>query len=187
MPLRKIYASLSLLFAFSATAQTATTEKSMYNVQTGFLGVYASHEAGLGGSFALRTEIGLDAALFGGFNSDNLVLTPVIRLEPRWYYNLGKRSEKGKSINNNSGNFLTLALIYHPDLFVISQYDNINVPNQIDIVPKWGIRRSIAGSNFNYELGIGLGYKYYFLKQYGYKENRGEAALDLHIRIGYTF
>lgn len=35
--------------------------------------------------------------------------------------------------------------------------------------------------------GIGIGYKYYFLKQYGYKENEGEATLDLHIRIGYTF
>ncbi|HYD91816.1 MAG TPA: hypothetical protein VEA37_10065 [Flavobacterium sp.] len=188
MPLKKFYSFILLTFTFLSSAQTATVEKSVFNAQAGVLGVYASHEAGLAGSFALRTEVGLDAVLFGNYNYKlDVALTPVIRLEPRWYYNLAKRGEKGKSTANNSGNFLTLALIYHPDLFVVSGYDNIYVPDQIDIVPKWGIRRHIAGSNFNYELGIGIGYKYYFLKQYGYKENEGEATLDLHIRIGYTF
>ena len=57
----------------------------------------------------------------------------------------------------------------------------------MSIIPKWGLRRNIAKSNLNFEVGVGFGYRFYFLKQYGYSKNDGETALDLHLRIGYTF
>ena len=76
---------------------------------------------------------------------------------------------------------MALGINYFPDWFVISNDGNTSVPNQISIIPKWGIRRTIAQSNFNYELGIGFGRRFYF------DSKEWETAADLHVRIGYTF
>jgi len=32
-------------------------------------------------------------------------MTPVLTLEPRWYYNLNQRYAQSKNIKNNNGNF----------------------------------------------------------------------------------
>jgi hypothetical protein len=185
---------LFIVFLISNFTQSQNTnnnlEKSIFNLQTGVLGTWLNNEIKILPNFALRSEIGLDAGLFTrDFSNSNTTtfLTPVINFEPRWYYNINKRSKNNKTVKNNSANFFTTSISYHPDWFVISSNENLNVYNQLSLIPKWGIRRSIANSNFNFEAGIGLGYRYYFLKQYGYSKNDGETALDLHLRIGYTF
>lgn len=184
-----IYGAFFLLIFQSNYSQNNGVEKSIFNIQTGVLGSWLNNETKISNKFALRSEIGLDAGIFGGEINDNsgFFLTPVINIEPRWYYNILKRENKNKPINNNNANFLTTSISYHPDWFVISNKNNINIYNQLSIIPKWGIRRNIANSNFNFEAGIGFGYRFYFLKQYGYSKNDGETALDLHLRIGYTF
>ncbi len=113
-------------------------------------------------------------------------MTPVIKLEPRWYYNLNKRVTKSKNINGNSGNFLTLQTNYNPNWFVISNYDHLEVPNQISIIPTWGIKRNI-GNHLTYETGIGIGYRYVLAKRAGYIKNEEEEAFNLNLRIGYRF
>lgn len=174
--------------AFMANAQEAGVEKSIFGIQTGVYGLWLHNEARLSDEIALRTELGFDSGLFGrSYNEGTgFLMAPVITLEPKWYYNLQKRSRKLKNIGGNSGNFLSLKTSFNPDWFVISNSDNIQVPNQISIIPTWGIRRNI-GRYFNYEAGIGLGYRYIFAKSAGYLENEGEAAVNPHIRIGYRF
>lgn len=164
-------------------------EKSIFNIQTGVLGTWVNNETKLTSSLALRSEIGLDAGIFGGEMNGNtgVFFTPVINFEPRWYYNINIRENNRKNTTNNSANFFTTSISYHPDWFVISNKDNLYVTNQLSILPKWGIRRNIAKSNFNFEAGIGLGYRFYFYKQNSFSKNDGETALDLHLRIGYTF
>ena len=168
----------------TAKSQTASVEESTYGIQTGVLGIWAHNETKLSNQIALRAEIGMDAGFRGGsfYPKTGYLMTPVITLEPRWYYNLEKRQSKSKSITGNSGNFLTLQTSYTPNWFVISNYDNLNIVNDVSIIPTWGIRRNI-GKHFNYETGIGLGYRYIFDKQ----ENKSDAVLNLHLRIGYRF
>lgn len=188
--MKQIFYGVFFLLVFQTNhSQNKGVEKTLFNLQTGILGTWLNNETKITNKFALRSEIGLDAGIFGGEINDNsgFFLTPVINIEPRWYYNILKRENKNKQINNNSANFLTTSISYHPDWFVVSNNNNINVYNQLSIIPKWGIRRNIANSNFNFEAGIGFGYRFYFLKQYGYSKNDGETALDLHLRIGYTF
>ena len=103
---------------------------------------------------------------------------PNIRIEPRLYYNLDKRAEKGKDISHNSGNFFGIALNYRPDVVLFSN-SNLGAIESFSIVPKWGIRRNI-GKNLHYEAGAGLGFRHE--TDYG---NYGE--IDLHLRIGYSF
>lgn len=187
--MKKIVCSLCFLaLSFTANSQDTSVAQSTYGIQMGVLGIWGHNESKLTNSIALRTEIGLDAGIWGGsfYPKTGYLMTPVIRFEPRWYYNLGKRVRKSRTISGNSGNFLSLQTNYHPNWFVISNYDNIEVADQVSIIPTWGIRRNI-GKHFTYETGIGLGYRYIFAKSVGYAENEGEMALNLHLRIGYRF
>lgn len=190
-----------LLFAFllskSAFAQdnqqTPSVEKSIFNVQTGAVGAWVSYEARLSNRWAVRAEAGLDLWYYETFNWSSVgesekgtCLVPSLNIEPRWYYNLNKRANKGKHIENNSANFVTVAFKYYPDLFVIGGPDYLYVPDQISIIPKWGIRRAIAKSNFNYELGFGVGPIFYLNNDNTFR-SQSDVTIDLHARIGYTF
>jgi hypothetical protein len=182
---------LTLIFCgltIVAKSQNASVEKSTYGIQTGILGIWAHNERKLSNQIALRSEIGFDTGIFGGtfYDRTGYVLEPVITVEPRWYYNLNKRVKKNRRVDGNSGNFISLKTSYHPDWFVISNYDYVRIVSDISIVPTWGIRRNI-GNHFTYETGIGIGYLYYFAKNAGYLENKSDVAVNLHLRMGYRF
>jgi len=179
-----IFCGLTLI----AKSQNVSVEKSTYGIQTGFLGIWVNNEIKLSNQIALRSEIGFDSGIWGGdfYDGTGFLLTPVITLEPRLYYNLNKRVSKSRRIDGNSGNFISLKTSYHPDWFVILNKDNVSVISDISIIPTWGIRRNI-GKHFTYETGIGIGYRYVFAKQAGFLENESEAAVNLHLRIGYRF
>ncbi len=175
-------------FALMSKSQNASVEKSTFGIQTGFLGIWAHNESKLSNQIALRSEIGFNGGIWGGslYDKTGFVAAPVVTLEPRWYYNLNKRKTNDKTIDGNSGNFFSLNTSYHPNWFVISNYDNIKIASNISIIPTWGIKRNI-GSHFTYEAGFGIGYLYYFAKNVGYSENKGEVGVNLHLRIGYRF
>lgn len=167
---------------------TPSVEKSVFGAQAGLLGIWVNNEAKLTNAIALRSEIGFDGGFWGGsfYPKNGYVFTPIIAVEPRFYYNLGSRTRKNKSIKNNSANFISLKTSFHPDWFTISNYEKVSIVSDLSIIPTWGIRRHI-GNHFNYETGIGVGYRYYFAKSAGYSKNESDAAVNLHLRIGYTF
>lgn len=157
-----------------------SVEKTIFGIQSGLLGIWAHNESRLSNEFALRSEVGLNFGLIGGEvnGGTKFISAPGFSVEPRWYYNLEKRNNKGKSILNNSANFFTVNFGYIPNKETSSFY----VPQQFTIIPKWGIKRSI--NHFTYELGIGLGYRKYLETNYS---KTSDAAVDLHLRLGYTF
>ena len=169
-------------------SQTPSVEDITFGVQTGFLGAWVYNETRISDQITLRGEIGFDSGFWGGdyYDKSGYVFTPSITVEPRWYYNLSKRLKASKEVSQNNGNFIALRANYHPDWFVISNYDDINIISDISIIPTWGINRTL-GTHFNYEVGIGIGYRYIIAKQAGYSSNESEAALNLHLRIGYHF
>ncbi len=171
-----------------AKSQNVSVEKSTFGVQTGFLGIWAHNESKLTNQIALRTELGLDTGIFGSDvnDFDGLILVPAITLEPRWYYNLNKREKKSRRTDGNSGNFISIKTTFHPDWFIISNQDNINVISDISIIPTWGIRRNV-GTHFTYETGIGIGYVRYFKEDNVILLNESDVAVNLHLRIGYRF
>lgn len=168
--------------SFSQEKNNISVEKSIFGVQTGILGFWAHNEFRLSNEIALRSEVGLDLGISANSNDTKTVLIPSFRIEPRWYYNLKKRVEKGRNISKNSGNFLALNLTYNPDWFYIGGEKNVEIISILAIVPKWGIKRTI-GKHFTYEAGIGLG-GFIVLNDY---ETDNNIALDLHARLGYTF
>ncbi|MBP4143238.1 hypothetical protein J3S90_15665 [Flavobacterium sp. P4023] len=183
---KKILFSLIIcLIFFAGNAQTASVEKSTYGIQTGLLGIWIHNEMRLTNQIALRTELGMNAGIFGGdfYPQTGFLMTPVITVEPRWYYNLENRQSKSKNISGNSGNFVSLQTSYHPNWFVISNYDNLKTFNLLTIIPTWGIKRNV-GEHFTYETAIGIGYGHQFREAYGDLEG---VTANLHLRIGYRF
>ncbi|ACU03194.1 hypothetical protein [Pedobacter heparinus] len=169
-------------------AQEAKVEKSVFGVQTGYLGLWVNNESRLADKFVIRTEVGFDAGFWANsfYDQTGFLMAPVLIVEPKYYYNMAKRLEKGRNISDNAANYLSIKTSYHPDWFVVSNYDNINVISDISIIPSWGIRRNL-GKNFNYELGLGLGVRYIFAKQAGYAENEINLADNISFKIGYKF
>jgi len=169
-----------------ASSSAVSVEKSIFGIQTGFLGIWINNEARLSKSIVLRSELGFASKIrFGSNQKAGFLMTPVVRLEPRWYYNLKKRTSKGKRIDGNSGNFLALQMSYYPGGTAISNYDNVNINPTVSISSLWGIKRDI-GDHFNYEVAFGLGYAHYFPDKAGYREGSG-VIFGLLLRIGYRF
>ncbi|WP_397446008.1 hypothetical protein [Polaribacter sp. R77954] len=174
----------------TSKSQNTSVEKSTFGLQTGVLGVWVYNEVKLSNTIALRTELGFDFGIWETTFYDDydspFLLTPVIVVEPRFYYNLKKRSESSKRIDGNSGNFFALKMGYHPDWFVLFNADNAPIVSDFSIIPTWGIRRNI-GEHFNYEAGIGVGLSHTFAERAGYSEDKTEMELNMHLRIGYRF
>jgi len=180
-----LFSLIITLISILGHSQTASVEKSTYGIQTGLLGIWVHNEMKLTNQIALRTELGMNAGFFGGYfyPKTGFLMTPIITVEPRWYYNLEKRQSKSKNISGNSGNFVSLQTSYNPNWFVISNYNNLKTFNLITIIPTWGIKRNI-GKHFTYETAIGVGYGHQFRE--GYLDLEG-IAIDLHLRVGYRF
>jgi hypothetical protein len=185
---RKLFVIVWLGIAISAQSQDVRVEKSVFGVQTGFLGIWGHGEFRISNKFALRIEAGLDGSFWDGtmFEKTGFVLEPVITIEPRWYYNLAEREHKSKSVRRNSGNFISVKCSFQPDWFVISNDDYVNRSRDIVIIPTWGIRRNM-GKHFNYEAGFGVGYQYIFDSQTGGPENEGSVAYNVLLRAGFNF
>ncbi len=186
--MKQVLICIFFIIPIIANCQIGNIEKSKYSVQTGFLGLWFQNERKVSNTVALRLEIGLDASLFGGlfYPKSGYLLASVLTIEPRYYYNLVGRKKKGKNIANNSGNFLSIKTSYIPNWFTISNYDNVQQIQNISMIPMFGIRRHI-GNHFNYEAGIGYGYRHYFDNVDGNKISETEFAGNLLLRIGYTF
>lgn len=186
--MKKIFiASALCLLSFSVKSQNASVEDNVFGIQTGLLGIWFHLETKLSDKFVLRGELGFDGGFWLGSYVDNgFVLTPVITAEPRFYYNLNKRVKQSKGIDGNSGNFISLKTSFNPDIFTISNHENVSIIPRLQMIPTWGIRRNI-GNHFNYEAGFGIGYYKEFYKQSGYTYNDSGTAVNLHLRIGYRF
>jgi len=191
---KKLIASVLFATTFTMNAQetiveqTAGVEKSVFSVQTGLVGVWANNELRLSNQFALRIEIGMELLAFENSITDETKYggVPTFSIEPKWYYNLEKRVRKGKNINGNSGNSFSLKISYFaPNAFLISSMDNFIGADQINIIPKWTLRR-VYGKHFIFETGFGLGPAIPVGKYAEYAE-KNNIFIDLHARIGYCF
>jgi hypothetical protein len=182
----KKYIVLMCLFAFcvsNSQNSEVNIEKSIVTFQLGTVGVWINNEIRLSDEIALRTEIGLYTEIVKGIG---FFMAPEITLEPRWYYNIKKRVFKKLDTSNNGANFLTIRTNFRSSIFEISNYDENRAENSIAFIPKWGIRRNL-GTNFNYELGLGIGYLSFINQKYFTVSDSDGIIIDLHVRIGYNF
>lgn len=189
--MRKILLCFMMLVAtFNLMAQDKQeigVENSVSGIQIGFLGIYGYHEQKLTPMLALRAEVGLDVGVINSpLIETKTMFYPKISMEPRLYYNLRKRAEKGKNIQNNAGNFVSIYTTYRPSWFTIPSDNDVKIIPDLFIAPTWGMKRNLS-EHFNYELGAGLGYYQTFAKSQGFPRDKYQLGVNLVLRIGYVF
>ncbi|TVZ26537.1 hypothetical protein JM83_1506 [Gillisia sp. Hel_I_86] len=156
---------LALLALFSITSYGQ--EKNTYNTEKvwriNFLNPAVELEIPTGNysTFSSAIGIGYGGAYpdleFGGGSGLIYIIAPFLDLQQKWFYNLNKRLSKDKSVNNNSGNFISLRMITRGN----SIADNVNRTSDFDFAvgPTWGFQRKY-GENFH--LLFDVGPQYYF-------------------------
>ncbi len=148
------------------------------------VGLGANYEWAIINQFSIQAHANYGFTFY--FNSDDVksVSSLSFGVEPRYYYNFNKRNKAGKNTKHNSANFISLQASYSPDLLTHSNTKtNNSINKQSSIAPSWNMRRNIASSNFNYELGAGLGFNTVY---YENRSNENSTTLNLNIKIGYT-
>lgn len=157
---RFIILQLFVLTSISAVCQDGL-KSSQLKANLILFGASASYEK----SISKRTSLNFEASLNYGFffsgsdafgNNFGYTLAPALSIEGRHYYNLSKRLRKGKSIANNSGNFLSATLNYS---FTPVAYNNMYNNPVVSITPSWGIQRKI-GRRFSLETLLGVSFWY---------------------------
>lgn len=157
-------------------------EKRMFGAQVGLWGIYGHYEYQVSQNSTLRSEAGLDLSLSGSGNDWYYFLAPMLALEPRWYYSMNRRVTNGRNTQNNSANYCSVQLRFHPEMAIITNAGSGQVVPDLSIIPNWGLRRSF-GQHLNMEFASGFGWMWTF---YEYKTD-SELAFNLTLRLGLDF
>ena len=157
----KVILVLGLLCIFSQlnaqesySAATPSVEKSIFSIQGGYFGGWINNEFKISNQFSLRTELGIDFTRKFSVEPTwtELDHQTSINIEPKWYFNLKKRFDKGRDIRNNAGAYLSLRVN-------IPTYSSTS-SSWISLAPTIGLRRNI-GAHFHIEGSAGFSMYHY--------------------------
>jgi hypothetical protein len=168
--------------------------ESLHSVNVGYPDVGYSYEHALGKQFSINVEAGANWSFQYGANnvestpivqvpninqpkeytknSTEITFSPILQLEPRYYYNVNKRF-KGDRFTNNSASFFCISSGVRLDRFSFR-----NNASEFYLVPKWGFRRAM-GNHFIFESKIGGGLQF--------RQQVTKFVPGLDIKFGYVF
>ncbi|AWG20055.1 hypothetical protein FFWV33_00225 [Flavobacterium faecale] len=146
--------TIVFLFAKLGIAQTVKVSERLFKVN--ILSPGLGYEWGVGSNSTFNVDMNLS---LGGVNDNNgqlkVLAVPFVRGQYRFYYNLDKRLDKGKSITGNSGGFVAPSISYYGkpinDDFHISTLDGFTAG------AVWGFQKTYK-SGVNLGANAGLGY-----------------------------
>jgi hypothetical protein len=153
---KQIFLLLGFLALSTTNAQEKpSVEKNQFKINVLLPGVVYEH--GFNEKNTLYSEISTGFAFRSNSSLGSAhAFYPNINEQFRHYYNLDKRTAKGKVTAKNSGGFVALNAIYN--FQSISSNESVLYSNpSITIAPVWGFQRTYKG-NFNLGLNMGIGY-----------------------------
>ncbi|MEO6583807.1 MAG: hypothetical protein ABIO05_05755 [Ferruginibacter sp.] len=168
--------TIGTLSCFSQSEDTVL-KKDIISIDIGFVGVWINYEKHIKKLFTLKSQVGLEGGFLVGSSVNYFILTPTLRLEPRYYYNFNRRVNAGKKTSYNASNYLALTMMYIPNLFSISNVSGLEVEKGFSLIPKFGIKRTL-GQRMNFEFAIGAGP--------WFSESGQKGTVGLDIRYGYN-
>lgn len=157
-----ILVSLLVLFPFLSFSQNDINIETEKVWRVNFLnpavelevptGEYSTFSSALGAGYG-----GGYPDLTSGGNGFIYIITPFADIQQKWFYNINKRNRQGKTIDNNSGNFVSLRFITRGN----SIAENRRRTSDFDfaIGPTWGLQRKYGKS---FHLLFDIGPQYYF-------------------------
>jgi hypothetical protein len=157
--------------------------QSLHNVNVFLFGLGYNYEQAIISNLSISAgaAVHLNAGYsYDWFTSDSKTwwgLYPSISIDPRWYTNFKKRAKKGKNINNNSADFVSLLFEYYPSKALIGT-DELYF-STLMVSPRWGMRRSFFDQRFFIEFAAGL--------NFGITEEYTNNGLHLSLKAAFAF
>ncbi len=177
--MKKILTIGVLIFSNLLWAQSDTDAFKNYSrINLGLHGLELSYELPVSKKFVWENTlgIGMGSNINGSivqYSFNFLKLSPFLKSELKYIYNVHKRKAKGKNTLNNSGNYIGFQTKYS-----FGNSDD-TLQNQTLLTElHWGIQRSL-GKRFIFNTHIGLGY----LKDF--ESDNGKISPTLGLRFGY--
>lgn len=170
-------------------AYSQSEKKDFFEANIHLVGAGISYEKSFSEKFALRSSLEYDGSLSFRKNfhttgsTITFVMQPTVKIQPRYYYNINKRMQSGKSIRFNAANFISVDIAYKSSELNISNKDYYMLET-LAFGTAWNLRRNISNSNFIYEASAGIRYDYFF--EEFYNKNNGITP-ELRAKIGYVF
>jgi hypothetical protein len=165
---------LLVLSSFVQAQDSASVEKNQFKINVLLPGFV--YEYGINNKNTLYSEL---SAGFGYSSNDfgeNWSFYPYIQEQFRHYYNLEKRTAKGKVTSHNSGNFVAMAAYYNfKSITTNDSYSSSN--SSMIIAPVWGFQRTYK-HKFNLDLNMGAGY--------AFSKNDSEFVPVLNFTLGWV-
>jgi hypothetical protein len=158
--MKKIILLIPILgFLHSSFAQTKKLENKLSSIAKIDLGLQ-----GIGFTYEPRISNGvttdLSAGIGGGYNIaegsiDYQLLKPALYFSatPKYFYNIKKRINQGKTVRYNSGNYVGVRFTFNTPLYKKSDI----IRNSILANIHWGIQRAIS-NHWTINSHIGIGY-----------------------------
>jgi hypothetical protein len=160
----------------------AAKTQSNHFIDIGIIGAGYTYEYAFADHYTISGGVGIagNVSYTSGWYDGNkwrYSLHPYVSVEPRYYYNLQKRVNKGKSIDGNTGSFLAVQCNYIFKPIVKHKiYDELS---GFAVAPYWGLRR-VWWEHFLFEFHAGLAF--------GWNNfNDSNVGITLGLRLGYKF
>ena len=132
--MKKKYWLLSLTLFFVHAQSYGQGHEKLHVIKLGVDGFFYSLELDVSNKLSLNFEVGGSI----GLASKKVSLNPVVQLEPRYYYNLGNKSNT--EINHTKAtSFICITTGIYPNFIFNNQRTS-----PIFVVPKWGIKKQIS-------------------------------------------
>ena len=187
-----------LLFQISKAQDSVSVEKSLIGTSVSPLGSLSfDYEVKLSKEWTLLSNIGFSYDYDKENNSSNskgYSLRPFLVLEPRWYYNIDRRSKLSKNIKFNTGNYWSLDIKYSPKSVLATNQFYYEFSNAVYFLPSYGLRRTIS-KNIYFDGSLYAGYSYVLNNEtfpasnsesYSFR-NGGYFHFGLKLRVGLNF
>ena len=189
--LRMSFCLFAILFFHVNTiiAQQSTKLQSLHHVDVFLIGASYNYEHAFGSNFTLSPSYSVIPGVYTYYIGGNQnskwghALYQSLSLDTRWYTNVNKRVKRGKSVENNSANFVSLLVEYIPE------FSNMKYSTYA-ITPRWGFRSSF-NQHFFMEFAIGLPYiiDRWPSNEWGSDKWRWRSEVGLHLglKAGFGF
>jgi len=158
---RLLFCSLLLLSIFSFGQN-----KEGYDVtdvtKANFFDPGISFETRIGQSQTLYGEAFLSTAIFIGYSSSlgnisSVDMYPALTLQYRFYYNGNKRASKGKRVEMNSMNYISI--VTDASFYKDKRYDLNKSRIMKTFGAAWGFQRNYS-KRFSLDINVGIGYAF---------------------------
>lgn len=172
-----------LLFQTSKAQDSVSVEKSLIGASISPFGSLSfEYENKLSKEWTLLSQAIIDYSYSSARNGYSV--RPYIGLEPRWYYNLDRRTRLAKNTKFNTGNYWSLDVDFRPKLVLATNQSNYSLENIVYFLPSYGMRRTISKKlYFDGSFYVGMSY----VSGYEYKSALNSEFYSIYNGPYYNF